>query len=107
MNDRRDLVDVKWRVISFIFVALYITTELLLWTISQHLFMLAAAKGALVAIKKQPSKMKFTAIIVFTLVTVSTYGQTLSNEIDAIYNFQPGKLSDKEQESKFPALDSL
>jgi len=51
--------------------------------------------------------MKFTAIIVFTLVTVSTYGQTLSNEIDAIYNFQPSKLSDKEQESKFPALDSL
>jgi hypothetical protein len=49
--------------------------------------------------------MKFTAIIVFILITACSFGQSLSQEIDSIYNFQPGKLSDKEKESKFPPLD--
>ena len=51
--------------------------------------------------------MKFSAIIVLTFITTSTFGQNLSSEIDDIYNFQPSKLSDKEQESKFPALDQF
>ena len=49
--------------------------------------------------------MKFIAIIISTFFTTFTFGQTLSSEIDSIYNFKPSKLSDKEKESKFPALD--
>lgn len=51
--------------------------------------------------------MKFIAIIIFSFSTTFTFGQTLSKEIDSIYNFKPSKLSDKEQESKFPALDKF
>ena len=51
--------------------------------------------------------MKFSAIIVLTFITTSTFGQNLSSEIDDIYNFQPSKLSDNEQECKFPALDKF
>ena len=56
---------------------------------------------------KATHKMKFSAIIVLTFITASAFGQNLSSEIDDIYNFQPSKLSDKEQESKFPALDKF
>ncbi|MES2649288.1 MAG: hypothetical protein V4717_20585 [Bacteroidota bacterium] len=51
--------------------------------------------------------MKLIAIIISTFVATFALGQTLSQEIDNIYNFQPSKLSDKEQESKFPALDEF
>ena len=51
--------------------------------------------------------MKFSAIIVLIFITAYAFGQNLSSEIDDIYNFQPSKLSDKEQESKFPALDKF
>jgi hypothetical protein len=51
--------------------------------------------------------MKFTAIIILTLVTTFTYGQTLSEDIDSIYTFKPSKLTDKEQESKLPELDKF
>lgn len=51
--------------------------------------------------------MKFLAVIILTLNTTFTCGQTLSKEIDSIYTFNPGKLSDKEQESKLPALDKF
>ncbi len=51
--------------------------------------------------------MKLIAIIILTFVATFALGQTLSKEIDNIYNFQPSKLSDKEQESKFPALDKF
>lgn len=51
--------------------------------------------------------MKLLAITVLTIITTSIFGQTLSTEINNIYNFQPSKLSDKEQQSKFPALDKF
>lgn len=51
--------------------------------------------------------MKFTAIIILTLVTTFTFGQTLSEDIDSIYTFRPSKLTDKEQESKLAALDKF
>jgi len=50
------------------------------------------------------TNMKLTSIIVLIFISASTFGQSLS-EIDSIYNFQPGKLSDKEKETKLPALD--
>ncbi len=51
--------------------------------------------------------MKFIAIIISTFITTFIFGQTLSKEVDSIYNFKPSKLSDKEQESKFPPLDKF
>jgi hypothetical protein len=48
--------------------------------------------------------MKFITIIILTLLSTVTFSQTLSTEIDSIYNFKPARLSDKEQESKLPAL---
>lgn len=51
--------------------------------------------------------MKLIATVILTLITTFTFGQTLSGEIDSIYTFKPSKLSDKEQESKLPALDKF
>lgn len=51
--------------------------------------------------------MKSFSIIIFILCTTFTFGQTLSNEIDSIYNFKPGNLSDKEQERFIPAMDKF
>ena len=49
--------------------------------------------------------MKFIQIILLTHLTTLSFGQSLSNDIESIYNFKPGKLTDKEQETKMPTLD--
>jgi hypothetical protein len=51
--------------------------------------------------------MKLLGTIILTLFVNLTNGQTLSEDIDSTYNFKPGKLSDKEQETKLPALDKF
>jgi hypothetical protein len=51
--------------------------------------------------------MKFIAVIISTFLTTFAFGQSLSQEIDIIYNFKPSKLSDKEQESKLAGLDKF
>lgn len=51
--------------------------------------------------------MKFRLLLILTLLVNFAFGQGLTKEIDSIYNFQPSKLSDKEQESKMPSLDKF
>ncbi|MDB5256857.1 MAG: hypothetical protein JWM14_1552 [Chitinophagaceae bacterium] len=51
--------------------------------------------------------MRITAIILFVLLSSLAFGQTFTKEIDNIYNFQPSKLTDKEQELKGPSLDNF
>lgn len=51
--------------------------------------------------------MKLLTTVILTLLVTFTFGQTLTDEIDSIYNFKPSKLSSKEQETKFPALDKF
>lgn len=51
--------------------------------------------------------MKIIQTIILTLLTTFVFGQTFTEEIDNIYNFQPSKLTDKEQELKMPSLDKF
>ena len=51
--------------------------------------------------------MKFTQTILLTFLTTFSFGQSLTNDIDDIYNFKPSKLTDKEQEIKMPTLDKF
>lgn len=51
--------------------------------------------------------MKFIQIILLTFLTTLSFGQSLSNDIESIYNFKPSKLTDKEQETKMPTLDKF
>lgn len=51
--------------------------------------------------------MKLIITLFLALFVNFTFGQTLSGDIDRIYTFKPGKLSDKEQETKLPALDGF
>jgi hypothetical protein len=51
--------------------------------------------------------MKFIQIILLSFLTTLSFGQSLTNDIERLYNFKPGKLTDKEQESKMPALDKF
>ena len=51
--------------------------------------------------------MKFTQTILLTFLTTFSFGQSLTNDIDDIYNFKPNKLTDKEQEIKMPTLDKF
>ena len=51
--------------------------------------------------------MKFIQTILMTFLTTLSFGQSLTNDIDNIYNFKPGKLTDKEQEIKMPTLDKF
>jgi hypothetical protein len=43
----------------------------------------------------------------FSISTVLCTAQSLKVEIDSIYNFKPSKLSEKEQETKIPAIDKF
>ena len=51
--------------------------------------------------------MRITIILAFLFLSTVTFGQTLTKEIDGIYDFKPSKLSDKEQETKMPSLDKF
>jgi len=51
--------------------------------------------------------MKYIQTIILTLLTTFVFGQSLTLEIDSIYNFKPSKLTDKEQKLKMPALDKF
>ena len=52
--------------------------------------------------------MKFKSIILLALFsTLTSCGQSVTNEIDNIYSFKPSKLTDKERELKMPALDGF
>ena len=42
-----------------------------------------------------------------TIITNLAFGQSLTKEVDSIYNFYPSKLSDKEKESKMPLLNKF
>lgn len=46
-------------------------------------------------------------VIVLCVLAQFAIGQSLSMEIDRVYNFRPSKLSDKEQDEKMPALDGF
>ena len=56
---------------------------------------------------KTTTTMKFIKTIILTLLTTFTFGQTLTDDIDSIYNFKPSKLTDKERELKMPGLDKF
>lgn len=50
--------------------------------------------------------MKFKQIILLAFFsTLTSFGQSITKEIDSIYSFKPSKLTDKERELKMPALD--
>lgn len=51
--------------------------------------------------------MKFLQSILLIFLTTLSFGQSLSNDIESIYNFEPSKLTDKEQEIKMPLLDKF
>jgi hypothetical protein len=51
--------------------------------------------------------MKYIQTIILTLFTTFAFGQTLTAEIDSIYNFKPSQLTDKEKEVKMPGLDKF
>ena len=51
--------------------------------------------------------MKFIQTILLTFFTTLSFGQSLTNDIDNIYNFKPSKLTDKEQEIKMSTLDKF
>jgi hypothetical protein len=51
--------------------------------------------------------MKLIQTILLTFLTTLSFGQSLTNDIDNIYNFKPSKLTDKEQEVKMPTLDKF
>ena len=51
--------------------------------------------------------MKIIQTIILVLLTNFAFGQNFTEEIDNIYNFQPSKLTDKEQELKMPSLDKF
>ena len=51
--------------------------------------------------------MKFIQLVFLSFITTFGFGQSLTNEIDDIYNFSPGKLTDKEQALKMPSLDKF
>lgn len=51
--------------------------------------------------------MKFILIPLLAFLTTLSFGQSLTNDIDSIYNFKPSKLTDKEQAVKMPALDKF
>jgi len=51
--------------------------------------------------------MKIIQTIILTLFSTFVFGQSFPEEIDNIYNFQPSKLTDKEQELKMPTLDKF
>lgn len=51
--------------------------------------------------------MKLITIVILVFTASFSFGQTFSEEIESIYDFKPSKLSDKEQQSKFPALDKF
>jgi hypothetical protein len=51
--------------------------------------------------------MKYIQIILLDLLTTFSFGQSLTEEIDSIYNFKPSTLTDKERELKMPALDKF
>ena len=51
--------------------------------------------------------MKFIQTILLTFLTTFSFGQSLTDDIDKIYNFKPSKLTDEEQEIKMPSLDKF
>ncbi len=51
--------------------------------------------------------MKFIQVILLTFLTTFVAGQSLTNEVDSIYDFKPSKLTDKEKELKMPSLDKF
>ena len=51
--------------------------------------------------------MKFIQTILLIFLTTFSFGQSLTDDIDKIYNFKPSKLTDKEQEIKMPSLDKF
>ncbi len=51
--------------------------------------------------------MRIILLLCFILFSTFTSGQSLRLEIDSIYNFKPSKLSESEQQAKFPAMDKL
>ena len=51
--------------------------------------------------------MKLIQIIILSFLSSYAFGQSLTKEIDSIYNFKPSKLTDKEKEQKMPALDKF
>lgn len=51
--------------------------------------------------------MKIIQTILLAFFVTLSFGQSLTNDIEHIYNFKPGKLTDKEQETKMPALDGF
>lgn len=51
--------------------------------------------------------MKFIQILCFTLLTTYAYGQTLSNEVDSIYNFKPSKITENEKRRIGTVLDKF
>lgn len=52
--------------------------------------------------------MKFKSLILLALFsTLTSCGQSVTNDIDNIYSFKPSKLTDKERELKMPALDEF
>lgn len=58
-------------------------------------------------IKPRQSQMKFIQLVLLTFLTTLTFGQSLTKEIDGIYDFSPSKLTGKEQELKMPSLDKF
>lgn len=53
-------------------------------------------------------KILIPLIVILTIVlTASTSAQSISNEIDSIYNFKPSKLKRQEQESKGVVMDKF
>jgi len=51
--------------------------------------------------------MQIRLTILFLHITTLSFGQSLKVEIDNIYNFKPSKMTDAEQEKKFPSLDQF
>jgi len=51
--------------------------------------------------------MQIRLTILFLHITTLSFGQSLKVEIDNIYNFKPSKMTDAEQEKKFPSLDKF
>lgn len=51
--------------------------------------------------------MKFIQTILLTFLTNLSFGQSLTIDIDNIYNFKPSKLTENEQEIKMPTLDKF
>ena len=51
--------------------------------------------------------MRIKLLLGFIFINTLVSGQSLKVEIDNTYNFKPSKLSESEQQTKFPAMDKL